>query len=70
MYLYFSIRSVMDVEEVLEETIINETTFISVKNIVAAIYKPTDAFRDLEFNANDNEVKHFYFDKRPSVLEK
>ncbi|XP_017275098.1 adhesion G-protein coupled receptor G2-like [Kryptolebias marmoratus] len=50
-------QSVLDLEKFLEETDVNETISISVKNIVAAIHKPNGVYSGLSINANDNEVK-------------
>lgn len=52
--------AVEDLENFMEETKVNETTSISVNNIVAVLYKPTGEFKRLEIHANDKEVKHIY----------
>lgn len=55
-----STRALMNLKNVLEETEVPESTTMCAKNIVAAIYKHTGAFRGLQIVAKDNMVKHTF----------
>ncbi|GAA6225904.1 adhesion G-protein coupled receptor G5-like [Lates japonicus] len=51
-----SIEAMDSLEKLLEETEVNETTFISVSRLMAVVHKPKYPFNGLEFYASENEV--------------
>ena len=55
--LSFSTRAMENLEQVLEETELNETTCLSVGSLVAMLHKPKGPFEGLEIFATDNKVR-------------
>ncbi|KAM7423607.1 hypothetical protein PAMA_000117 [Pampus argenteus] len=56
MELNSTIKAIKKLERFLEETELNETTFISTSHSVAALYKPKGRFKGLHIYASDTEV--------------
>lgn len=52
-----STRAMRNLEEVLEETELNETTSMSEGRLMAVLHRPRGPFRGLEFHASDKEVR-------------
>ncbi|XP_073320963.1 adhesion G-protein coupled receptor G1-like [Pagrus major] len=48
-----TIEAIESLEQMLEETEVNETTYISNNRLVAALHRPKGPFRGLEINANE-----------------
>ncbi|XP_029281590.1 adhesion G-protein coupled receptor G1 isoform X2 [Cottoperca gobio] len=51
------IEALATLEQVLEETEVNETTSLSVSHLVAVLHKPRGPFTGLEIHANENEAR-------------
>ncbi|KAM7406554.1 hypothetical protein PAMP_000925 [Pampus punctatissimus] len=51
-----TIKAMKKLEIVLEETELNETTYIYTSHSVAALYKPKGLFKGLQIHASDTEV--------------
>ncbi|XP_029281581.1 adhesion G-protein coupled receptor G1 isoform X1 [Cottoperca gobio] len=52
-----AISTLATLEQVLEETEVNETTSLSVSHLVAVLHKPRGPFTGLEIHANENEAR-------------
>lgn len=54
------VRAIQELEQILEEADVPETTPMSVGGLVALLYKPKRPFKGLKIQANDNMVRlHF-----------
>ncbi|XP_040891297.1 adhesion G-protein coupled receptor G2-like isoform X2 [Toxotes jaculatrix] len=51
-----SINAIEDLENFLEETEVDDITFMSVDNLVAALHKPKGSFEGLEIYASENQA--------------
>ncbi len=58
-FLSFSVRAMRDLEKLLEETKVNETTSMSDERLVVVLHKQNGSFRGLKFSANETEVGIF-----------
>uniref|UniRef100_UPI0037E841D8 adhesion G-protein coupled receptor G1-like n=1 Tax=Semicossyphus pulcher TaxID=241346 RepID=UPI0037E841D8 len=54
--LHDTIEAIESLEQALKETEVNDTTSMSVNNLVALLHKPKGSFTGLEIYANDNEA--------------
>ncbi|XP_008403223.1 adhesion G-protein coupled receptor G5-like [Poecilia reticulata] len=51
------VRKTGRLEQILEKTDVNETTYLSSDSVKALLYKSTDDFKSLEIQANNTEAK-------------
>lgn len=58
IFLHFPTRIIENLEQTLEKTDVNETTYLSSDVVNVLLYKNTDDFKGLEIQANNTEVKN------------